>query len=211
MCIRDRMTTSALKDEFVGDLSLADLNYSLRAIAAVVDQNDSELLNLLIEGNELEAKRRFLYAYWSEKYPSFPEQGYDDFMKVARAIDVAYDSGFGHGFETDRGYIYLKYGQPDDIISVETEANAPPYEIWAYNQLQKTGQPNVKFLFYNPTLSPGNFQLLHSNGRGELQNANWQYELYKDSPNNRVGGDFNPDFQIGDGVGRRAVEYFNDF
>ena len=207
----EEMNATALENEFVGELSDEDLEYSLRALAPVVDQGDSELLNLLIAGDETEAQKRFLYAYWSQKHPTFPQQGYDDYMKVARAIDNAYQSGFGFGFETDRGYVYMKYGQPDDIVAVDTEPTAPPYEIWIYNRIPQTGQPNVKFLFYNPSLSPGNYQLLHSNGRGELQNRNWKYELYKDSPNNRVGSDFNGDYQIGTGVGRRAEEYFNDY
>lgn len=205
------LTAATLDDEFVGELSNEDLVYSLRAIAPVVDQNDSELLNLLVAGNEVEAQKRFLYSYWSQRTPAFPQQGYDDYMKVAKAIDNQFDSGFGFGFETDRGYIYMRHGQPDDIVSVDTEPTAPPYEIWIYNRIALTGQPNVKFLFYNPSLSPGNFQLLHSNGRGELQNRNWRYELYKDSPNNRLGSDFNAGFEIGNGVGRRAEEYFNDF
>ncbi len=205
------MNETALENEFVGELSDEDLEYSLRAIAPIVDQGDSELLNLLIAGNEVEAQKRFLYAFWSQKHPNFPQQGYDDFMEVARAVDNLYESGFGYGFETDRGYIYMRHGQPDDIVTVDSEPTAPPYEIWIYNRIQLTGQPNVKFLFYNPTLSPGNYQLLHSNGRGEIQNRNWKYELYKDSPNNRMGSDFNPDFEIGTGVNRRAEEYFNDF
>ncbi len=207
----EEMNATSLENEFVGELSDEDLEYSLRAIAPVVDQGDSELLNLLVSGNEVEAQKRYLYAYWSKKHPAFPQQGYDDYMKVARAIDKLYNSGFGYGFETDRGYVYMKYGQPVDIVSVDTEPTAPPYEIWIYNRIPQTGQPNVKFLFYNPSLSPGNYQLLHSNGRGELQNRNWKYELYKDSPNNRVGSDFNPNGQVGTGIGRRAEEYFSDY
>ena len=73
-------------------------------------------------------------------------------MKVAEKVDLYFKSGFGYGFETDRGYTYLKYGPPADIVTVEDEPSAPPYEIWVYYDFPMTSQSNVKFLFYNPII-----------------------------------------------------------
>ena len=101
----------------------------------------------------------------------------------------------------------MKYGRPDDIVTEENELNAPPYEIWIYYELARTRERNVKFLFYNPTLATGGYQLLHSTSRYELQNANWEQELYRDAVQ-----------PISSGVDansmsftKRAREYFSDF
>ena len=39
--------------------------------------------------------------------------------KVVKAVDKTFFSGFGHGFETDRGRVFLKYGKPNFINSTE--------------------------------------------------------------------------------------------
>jgi len=94
---------------------------------------------------------------------------------------------------------------------VEDEPSAPPYEIWSYNQFPATGQQNIRFLFYNPTLAVGQFQLLHSNARGELFNPQWEIELYRDDGSGTIQGT-NIDSRIApDNIGRRARRYFNDF
>ena len=131
-------------------------------------------------------------------------------MEVARAVDRKYHSGLGEGFESDRGYTFLKYGRPNDIITVEDEPSAPPYEIWSYNSFPSTGQQNVKFLFYNPSLAIGQFQLLHSTARGEVFNAQWEVELYRDDGNGSIRGTDFDSTTVPENVARRAREYFND-
>ena len=95
----------------------------------------------------------------------------------------------------------MKYGQPDDTQRQEEEPSAPPYEVWVYYDFPQTHQSNVKFIFYNPSLAPGDFVLLHSNAIGEINNPNWQAELYRDANENIGNGSFN----------RNANRIFNDF
>lgn len=203
-------TTAVQIDQFVYALSDEELEYGIRAISALVP-SDNEMLNTIIKENNFNAQRIYLLSFWAKQSPDAPGEQYEKFMNAAKAIDREFQSGFGHGFETARGQIYIKYGQPDDITRVEDEATAPPYEIWVYNSFPKTQQADVRFLFYNPSLSPGNFQLLHSNARGELFNPQWQVELYREAPNDIEGGNFIDGTQIRDGYGRRAAELFNDF
>jgi len=133
-------------------------------------------------------------------------------MNVARAVDRTYASGFGYGFESDRGYIFMKYGKPSDVIRVEDDPSAPPYEIWSYNDFPKTRQSNVKFLFYNPSLATGQFVMLHSTAYGEVNNPQWERQLYIDAPVGSFSdGDFIQGTGVNDGVGRRARRLFEDF
>jgi len=131
-------------------------------------------------------------------------------MEIAKAVDKTYQRNVGFGFESDRGYIFLKYGKPNNIVSVEDEPTAPPYEIWIYNYLEETKQTDVKFLFYNKTLAANDMQLLHSTVRGEYSNPRWELELYGNDPNtasiNQIDGR-----NASPGFNRRAREYFTDF
>lgn len=131
-------------------------------------------------------------------------------MEVAKAVDKMYDGGFGYGFESDRGFIYMKYGRPDDMVMVDNDPSAPPYEIWIYNDFPKTKQTNVKFLFYEPNLGT-DYELLHSNARGEINNPQWQIELYKNAPNEIQGSNYIDATQMQGNFNRRASQYFNDF
>jgi len=193
-----------IEDEFVKNLSEEDLIYSLRAIA--MQEQDGEILNMLLSSTGSDtARRRFLFNYWAKRDPNNPKEKYDKYMEVARAVDRTYEAGFRHGFESDRGWRFLRYGKPDDVVSIQDEPSAPPYEIWIYYEFPFTRQRNVKFLFYNPTLAPGAFELLHSTARNDLQNADWESRLYSKAPQGVSGG------IDGFNVQRLAREYFSDF
>lgn len=204
-------TLNTLEDEFVSKLSLEELRYSLKAIAMMVDDQDGEVLNLILKEGQRKAMELFLFSFWARENPSNPEIAYDEYMKVARAVDLRFNNGFGYGFETDRGYIFMKYGAPNDVITVEDEPGAPPYEIWSYNQFPTTGQNNVKFLFYNPSLATNGYILLHSTARGEINNPRWEIELYKDAPNELEGSDFVSGTKMQDNIGRRARQLMTDY
>jgi GWxTD domain-containing protein len=177
-----KLDTMDLSDEFVAALSGAELLYSLRALTPRLAGKEQEYLNLLLNSDSTEVQRRYLFRYWLERNSGTPEQAYQQYMKVVRSVDATFISGFRRGFETDRGHIYLKYGAPDDIETREQEPSAPPYEIWSYYHFPATRQNNVKFIFYNPSLAPGDYVLLHSDAIGERQNPQWIRDLYKHAP-----------------------------
>ncbi len=201
-----------LEGEFVMRLDTQQLRYSLKAIAPIVNDADSELINILVANRDsIEAQRRFLFTFWVAYSPNEPEKAYHHYMKVARAVDNLYKSGFGYGFETDRGNIFMKYGKPDDVMTVETDPSAPPYEMWLYNDFPKTKQTRVKFLFYNPSLATGDFRLLHSTAIGEWNNPQWEIELYRDAPTEIDGSDYISGTRMQDGYNRNARRLFEDF
>lgn len=203
---------SDISESFVARMDQQELRYSLKAIAAVIPQNEADILNAVIQDEEnLSAQRLYLFSYWARENPNRPDLAYQEFMKVARAVDRAFKSGFGYGFETDRGYVYMKYGQPDDIVREENDPSAPPYEIWSYNFVELTRQPNVRFIFYNPSLAGGDFRLLHSTVRGELYNPQWEVELYRDAPNEIDGTNFIDGTEMQDNFGRQARRRLRDF
>ncbi|MEO7175591.1 MAG: GWxTD domain-containing protein, partial [Saprospiraceae bacterium] len=203
-------TANEEDSSFVAHLTLDSLRYSLKAIAPIVDQTDIEYLNLVIEGRNENAQKTFLYNFWYSYNPLQPGKDYQDYMKIARVVDQQFRHGFGYGFESDRGFMYLRYGRPDQLVNVIDDPSAPPYEIWTYSRLEKTKQSNVKFIFYNPSLAEGMYVLLHSTARGELQNPNWQRLLYKNATNVLDGVDSNDPAKMKDNWNRNADRYFID-
>lgn len=206
----EAMARVTIEEEFVNDLTPEEVEYSLRAIGPLLPPNDVELVDIILRNDSLRAQRMYLYGFWLRENRVNPKETYDEYMEVARAVDLMYDSGFRHGFETDRGYVYMKYGQPSDISRNENEPSAPPYEIWSYNEMPRTNQNNVRFIFYNPSLAADDFILLHSDVIGERQNPQWELELYRDSPSEHPG-DFIGGEQVRDNIGRRARRLLSDY
>lgn len=195
---------------FANDISADSLEYYLLALAPVIEGPKRSLLDQLLgEDNDL-AKRRFIHDYWKERSGESAEGASIAFMRIARAVDKRFYNGTSYGFDTDLGYIFLRYGKPDNAMTVDDELSAFPYQIWRYDKILATGENNVKFLFYAPSLSHRDFRLLHSNCRVELQNPSWEAELYKKIPEEITG---NPSEvrSVNDGISRRAKDLWNDF
>lgn len=206
--IEDQMVT--FETSFVQELENDELVYSLKAVSPVVEQGQVDRLNHILRRADRKEMQYFLFEKWCRIDPINPEISYQQYMEVARAVDNMFYSGFGHGFETDRGRIFLRYGRPNDMENIQTETDAPPYEIWTYDQLPGTGQTNVQFVFYNPSLAGNMYELLHTNARGELNNPNWIRDLYRNAPAIHQGPTYHHIDGVKDGFNRRAVDIFRD-
>ena len=197
-------------NSFVKDIDVDSLDYFLKALAPIVFEPRRSLLEVLLENDNTIAKRRFIHDYWKETSGGGAEGASVAYMKIARAVDHNFFNGTSYGFDTDMGYVFLRYGKPDDAIVVDDELSAFPYQIWRYNKVLTTGENNVRFLFYAPSLSHRDYRLLHSTCRLEFQNPSWEAELYRKIPEEIVG---NPSEvrTTNDGFTRRARDLWNDF
>ncbi|MBK9995291.1 MAG: GWxTD domain-containing protein [Saprospiraceae bacterium] len=185
--------------------------YMLKAIKPNVPSTDMPILNYLKKNGNIAEIKLYLYDFFrkASNDASSPSK-YFEYLNTALAVDTRFNSGFGKGFETDRGVIYMRYGNPSEIIPVDQDNGAFPYEIWLYNKIVKTNQVNVKFLFYNPDLAGGDFRLLHSTARGERNNPRWEPELYKRVQSEIIQNDGIDDTKVQSNFHRRAREYFDN-
>jgi GWxTD domain-containing protein len=204
------LTDEVMEKQFVQNLDEEALRYGLRAISAFAVGEETEMLKNILQGSNLKSMRFYLFRHFMRSDPNNPELAYKKFLEIAAAVDTKFRSGFRYGFETDRGRAFLRFGRPDDLMHVEDEPGAVPYEIWVYYNFPSTRQKNVKFLFYNPSLAGEDYILLHSNARGEINNPRWERVLY--SRNSEYADD---NYHDATGVernwGRNAKAYFNDF
>lgn len=202
---------SQFENSFVQALSDDEMDYILKAHLPITDQHQSLSLKEILKRGSARSKKQFIYQLWETKIPENPEEGFKKYMEVARAVDKRFYIAAGHGFQSDRGHIFLKYGKPSNIITIDTETDAYPYEIWYYNYLPLTGQTNVRFLFYNPTLSNSDFVLLHSTCYGERMDPTWEQQIYKSALNAdmRAVNVDNP--EVPEGWNRQARRYFNEY
>jgi len=125
--------------------------------------------------DSLNAKREFLYNFWKQRDPdpSTPINEFkEDYMKRVEYANRNFGVYSKEGYLTDRGRVYLIYGEPDQRDFYPSEPNMKPYEIWFYNQIEG----GVSFIFGDVT-GFGNYELLHSTKRGEVRDDYWQRRL----------------------------------
>jgi len=200
----------SVDNSFVQSLKAEDMDYIFKAHVPITEQHQVSTLSEVLKGSRIKSQRQFLYQYWKQRAPSNPQEAYAKYMEVAEAVNKKFYCNVGYGFQSDRGHIFLKHGAPTNVITIDNELDAPPYEIWYYNQTLTTRQTNVRFLFYNPSLSTNDFHLLHSNCIGERNNPAWETVLYKSVPLERKGPTVDAT-QVGENWNRNARRYFNDY
>jgi GWxTD domain-containing protein len=82
-------------------------------------------------------------AFWRRRDPT-PETPRNEFqVEFFRRLRYAsgHFQGFGTGWRSDMGRIYVRYGPPDQIESHPSSATNPATEVWSYNQ------PYHRFVF----------------------------------------------------------------
>ncbi|MBK8620970.1 MAG: GWxTD domain-containing protein [Saprospiraceae bacterium] len=195
---------------FANKIPDEELDYVLKAHVPVVANVQLPTLQTLIKGSSSAKKRKFINQYWTIRAPENPEISFDQYMEVARAVDKEYYSNVGYGFQTHRGYIFLKHGKPNNVLSIDNEPDSPPYEIWYYNKIMTTNQTNVRFLFWNESLAHNDYWLLHSTCYGERNNPAWETQLYDSVPDDKIGNTVDGT-EVKKGINRQAKLYFNQF
>jgi GWxTD domain-containing protein len=134
-------------------LSLRNDEFAIEMLQYI--EEESVVTDLLdVDSDEYQ---KALHNYW-KKYDPTPETEYNELMEEFYSrIDYAAMEFRGitknNGLSTDRGKVYIRYGQPD---SIERSSNDLGYvvETWIYSS------PNQKFVFVDQQ-GTGNFILIN--------------------------------------------------
>lgn len=136
----------------------------------------------LFEATEtLDAKRKFLYRFWDRRDPDTTNVINERRAEYKKRIDYA-NKHFTYGlmkdgWNTERGRVYLMYGEPTEIDRHTQNNNLRAYQIWFYAELQG----GIHFYFVD-LLNTDNYILVHSTAVGERYNEYW-YDEYVDTDN----------------------------
>ena len=166
-----QQTTSTLGTMFgaMSDEELDDLFSKSRYLATPNEINQYSKMS-----NE-EGKREFLHQFWETRDNNPNDYRNEFFLSYLKRIDesnLRYHALGREGWETDRGRVYLMYGDPNEIERYPNETETRPYEIWSYHELEG----GVYFIFADIT-GFSDYQLVHSTKRGELRDDNWQRRI----------------------------------
>jgi len=155
-----------------GVMSMEELDDFYRKSKYIASVPEIEKYEVLTSEN---AKRKFLTVFWKvrDKNQSDEENRYlKDYIRRIKESNTKFKALSKPGWKTDRGRIYLIYGEPSDIDRYPNQTETRPYEIWRYNEIEG----GVEFVFGDVT-GFSDYQLLHSTKRGELRDNSWQRRI----------------------------------
>ena len=123
-------------------------------------------------GLTVDGKRRFLREFWLRRDPTpgtwENELQTNFYLRIADANRRFREGGAGAapGWHTDRGRVFIRHGEPDDILRMPQTGPDRPWEAWKYKE------HNTKFVFLDLTRL-GNYSLIYSSDREERSPADW--------------------------------------
>jgi GWxTD domain-containing protein len=117
-------------------------------------------------------KFRFLEMFWkmNDDDPLTPDVPLRRlFQQRVEEADSRFSNTRSAGHLTDRGRVYVVHGEPDERDAHPHDIDAKPWEVWNY-------RGGIVFAFVDRS-GLGEFRLVHSNYRGEVENPNWYQEF----------------------------------
>ncbi len=97
--------------------------------------------------------------YWDSQDPTpgtFENEAKNEFYRRVAVANHNFSFLFGNGWRTDRGRIYIMYGQPDQIDDFPVVSDRRPYQEWYYYQNSKY----LKFVFVDIN-EDGDYRLVY--------------------------------------------------
>lgn len=172
-----------VEDYFVvkGDQSnkirlFADLNDEFELIKYFITSKQSVWNNLDQIG-----KNNFISRFWRSNDPTPGTEKNEFFEFVKKRVETANQRyrSFSDGWKTDMGRIYIKYGQPDEIIKENTgmltKYAQKEYQIWKYRSQEQLTYILVDFQ------DNKNFKIIYSdNDESEITMSGWEDYLGTD-------------------------------
>lgn len=156
---------------YFADLALEQLDAAAAPLSLIAKSGELSPYN---KDLSVQAKRRLLTRFWTERDPT-PGTPRNE-MREAFYNAIAYaDSNFRErgqaqvpGWKTDRGRIYARYGQPEDVLRRQQEGYAPRYEVWSYSR------GKGRYYIFADRTGFGAFKLMSTNDLQEVKDPNWQ-------------------------------------
>ncbi|MBQ5856098.1 MAG: GWxTD domain-containing protein [Bacteroidales bacterium] len=195
---------------FSGNINNLDtIREYIRSLEAISSQIEKEYAFNLVKTNDIETMQQYFYSFWASRNALSPKEEWEKYYVQVKRVNASFSAHRLKGYQTDRGIVFLKYGAPDRIVQNHNEPGAYPYEIWHYYTLDN--QRNKKFVFMTQDIATNDFQLIHSDAVGEINNNRWTTEIYSRtySPYQEY---YNADGSVNPGVnyGDEAKDYFDN-
>jgi GWxTD domain-containing protein len=178
------MTNANIENTFVSRVSSADsMADYVKSLYPVSSETERQYARTLLKLKDLKNMQQYFYNFWITRNKNNPEGAWLLYKQEVDKVNANFGTKIRRGYETDRGRVYLQYGPPNQRMENANEPSAYPYEIWQYYTLGN--QKNKKFVFYSSDMVTNDYELIHSDAIGEVNDYKWKDKIYKrNTPSN---------------------------
>ena len=166
-----------IDNSFLAEVSADSIEYFLQSLMPISPRFEYESIRKMLKTDDTLSMQKYFYAFWRKTEPTDPYSAWMKYKTQVYYAEKMFGTQIKYGFETDRGRTHLRYGSPNSIIDRPNEPSAYPYQIWHYYRIGN--RSNIRYVFYNTDLVTNEYEMLHSDLPGEIQNYNWQADLHK--------------------------------
>jgi GWxTD domain-containing protein len=203
------IASTQVVNTFAAEINNLDtLREYIRCLDPRCSETERDYAYNLIKTDDMKTMQQFLYTFWSTRSPLNPKAAWDEYYAQVKRVNASYSTKTKKGYMTDRGYVYLKYGTPDRIMEEPSEPGAYPYEIWHYYEV--ANQRNKRFVFMSRDMVTNDFELIHSDVVGEINNYRWQMMIYSRFYGPDYTGDIIDQTEVPDAWGTRAGDLYRN-
>ncbi|HES59629.1 MAG TPA: GWxTD domain-containing protein, partial [Caldithrix sp.] len=159
-----------------GEFTKEDLEKEF-SVAQYLTSRDEEKVFKKLENAE--AMKSFLINFWQSKDQQYAKKAGEFRKEYMNRVDIAnerFRSMGREGWKTDRGRVFLIYGEPNEYERFPSSMDVLPYIIWHYYDLEGS-----QFFVFVDMDGFGDYRQIHSTYRKELQNPNWEGAISKSS------------------------------
>jgi len=202
----DDFTLFDVENTFVAPMANRDsLKEYISSLYPISGNMDRKIAETQLAIADVKSMQQYLYYFWSRQDKMNPEKRWLEYKAEVDKVNESYGTKIRKGYDTERGRVYLRYGNPNTIELGENHPNTFPYEIWHYYSIGT--QSNRKFVFYSRDRSSNEYVLLHSDVTGEISAYDWQLQLHEKTT--QYGVDLDAD-QAPKSYGDRTSEDFKN-
>ena len=177
----DNLSSVNVGETFAANINRDSLWMWLGGLDNLGNGEEQKLIRSVAKSKDSLQAKRFIYVFMQHRQPDDPEDAWLSYRRTFAEVEYNFATPVRHGYETDRGRVYMRYGRPDQRNVSTSEPGAYPYEVWQYYRLPN-GQTDVYFVFYLPGLATNDYKLIHSNARGEASDPHWKQKIYPMNP-----------------------------
>jgi len=131
----------------------------------------------LFDGLVLSGKALFQKDFWSRRDPDTTSRINEFMIEHYRRYEYV-NASFGRfrgeraGWKSDRGRVYMMYGEPSEIERFPSSLESRAWERWWYHGMEG----GVYFIFVDYETAD-DFILVHSTKRDEIKDSNWEDKI----------------------------------
>lgn len=175
-----------LSSSFSSKITNADtLKEFIKSLTPIATETEKIFINYQAPYAQMPVLQQFFQRFWEARDVFDPAKAWTVYNIQVQRVNEAYGTQVKKGYDTDMGYVFLRYGEPSTIQDIPFESSSidgessVPYQIWQYYSLFGGRERNKRFVFVNKELGAREYTLVHSDVKGEIQDYGWRAHTWR--------------------------------